>query len=373
MSTPSFKPHLPFDLCELPPQLKLQEHPRFMDFMALHNRAQKNISELNGALMEIENPDLLLSSFYLHESISSSAVENIHTTIESALDDVTKPEQERSDANKEVINYQKAIKAGQKSLRDFGLVSRTIKNVHKQLNVQNGVPGEYRKVQNSIANKKMDGSKEIIYTPPRITELNRLLGNWEKFVNNDTTFLPLLKAAICHYQFEAIHPFEDGNGRTGRIVMILQLMSDKFLDQPVLFISSYLSKNEAQYKKLLLNVTAKGEWWNFIAFMLGGFGYQALLTRLSLIKLKSTKKDLVAKLYKAEKIGIRKTSIKDVVNHIFYYPATHPKFMSEKTKIHWQTCSKYLSELEKMGILRTEKVGRYKFYRNQEALSALVV
>jgi Fic family protein len=110
MNYQKFRPDIPFDLAELPPDLKLQEHPSFMDFMNLHNEAQKNISELNGSLREIENPDLLLSSFYLHESISSSAVENIHTTIESALEDETKPEQERSEvgskgANNNVSRY----------------------------------------------------------------------------------------------------------------------------------------------------------------------------------------------------------------------------------------------------------------------------
>jgi len=368
-----FNPNNPFELPNLPPKLDLQNHPDFMRIMNIHNNAQKNISELNGSLREIENPELLLSSFYLHESIDSSAVENIHTTIESALEDETKPEQERSDANKEVINYRKAIKAGHDYLNQYGLSSRTIKNIHRALEVKKGIPGEYRTIQNNLANKRIDGSKIVIYTPPKVSNLNALLSNWETFADKDKSIFPLIKAAICHYQFEAIHPFEDGNGRTGRILMVLQLMMEEMLDYPVLFISSYLSENEDKYKELLLNVTNNGEWWEFIEFMLIGFSNQALNTRISLLKLKNARKELITDLYKNENVKIRKTSIKDVVNHIFYYPTTHPKFMGEATKIHWQTCSKYLGELAKMGILKEAKIGRYKFYRNLKALSSLIV
>ena len=222
-----------------------------------------------------------------------------------------------------------------------------------------------------MANRNTDGPTILIYTPPKSSEINRLLNNWENFANKNNSFFPLLKIAVCHYQFEAIHPFEDGNGRTGRILIIPQLMLDELLDYPVLFISDYLSKNESIYKKLLLNITKNGQWWEYIAFILKGFSDQAMKTKLSLLSLKEEKKYLLNKLYYIKKTNIRKTSIEKVVNHIFYFPLTHPQFMARKTKIHSQTCSKYLRELLKMKILKKEKSGRYTFYINLLALDSL--
>ena len=361
----------PFELPKLPPRLNIQEHPRFMEIMKLHNNAQKNVSELNGALREIKNPNIFLSLFYLQESISSSAVENIHTTIESALEDEFMPETERQGANKEIFKYREALLTGKGQMEKYGLSSRTIKKIHKALNVDRGVPGEFRRIQNKLADQTSEGNMETVYTPPPVSLVNELISNWENFVHNNKDFFPLVKTAIAHYQFEAIHPFNDGNGRTGRILLVLQMLMEELLDSPLLFISGYLNKYSKSYKKLLLNITKNGEWWEFVEFMLEGYSKQALMTNNSLQKLKTAKRELKSFLYNQDNLGISKSYIESVINHIFAHPATHPKHMESETQIHWQSCSKYLKSLFEKGILKCKKRGRHKIYTNLKVLESL--
>ncbi len=368
-----FRANSPYDLKYLPPPFSISDHPDLLKLMNLHNDALQAISKLAGALDDIERPQLFLSTFYLNESISSNAVENIHTTIISALVDETKPVDERTKENKEVMKYREALLEGTVSLKKYGLSSRTIKAIHLKLNVDKGNPGEFRKVQNQIGNKRKDGTFEVIYTPPEWTKTEDLVSNWEKFILNDKTFFPLIKVAICHYQFEAIHPFEDGNGRCGRILMIAQLLHENLLDYPALFISSYLSDHEDLYKSLLLNVTTKGEWWPFIEFMLQGFAVQAYKTQIGIYQLKNAKKEIKTQLFNLTENPIRKNNISSVLDHIFLHPITHAKFMERDLGIHWQTCAKYLRALALMGILIEERAGKYKFFKNKKAFDALVV
>lgn len=366
-----YNPSHPFDLKELPPPLNLKNYSDLNSLFRITTKAQQAISELKGILSNIDNPGILLNSLYLQESVSSNAVENIHTTVESALEDGTKPPRERSSANKEVISYREALLAGHKSLNKFGLSSRTIKIIHNNLKIKKGVPGEFREQQNSITSDLPDGSTKIIYTPPVFRNIQNLLSNWENFAARNEDFIPLIKAAICHYQFEAIHPFEDGNGRTGRILIVLQLVQDGLLDYPALFISGYLSKFENKYKRLLLEVTTKKNWWDFIQFMIIGFGYQATHTKLALANLNVSRINLIIRLKEEKKHTIKPSNIELVVNHIFANPTTQAKFMESETGIHWQTCTKYLNYLCKIKILNKEKKGRYNFYSNKLSLEAL--
>ncbi|MBC7742825.1 MAG: Fic family protein [Bdellovibrionaceae bacterium] len=343
-----YNPNVPFNLKELPPPFTLQSHPNFMEILRIHNEALQAISQLEGALNDLERPSLFLSTFYLNESISSNAVENIHTTIVSALADQTKPADERTNENKEVLNYRQALLEGTKSLKNYGLSSRTIKAIHQKLKINKGSPGEFRRIQNQIGNRKKNGTVEVIYTPPEANNVDLLISNWEKFILENDSFFPLIKAAICHYQFEAIHPFEDGNGRCGRILMIIQLLQDNLLRYPALFISEYLSEHEDVYKKMLLRVTTHSEWWGFIEFMLTGFVIQAKKTHIGILQLKHAKKEVKTLLFTLGENPIRKSNVTAVLDHIFHNPVTHAKFMEKELGIHWQTCAKYLRELSKL-------------------------
>ena len=369
----SFDPNLPFALHHLPPPIQVQNHPDLFKLLDAHNVALQAVSQLEGSLRELENPELFLSTFYLQESISSNAVESIHTTIESVLEDETKPYDEQLSVNKEVLFYRQALSSGRTSLAKFGLSSRTIKAVHKELKIKKGVPGEYRRVQNGIGNKAADGAIHRIYTPPSWQHVELLISNWENYAaGEDPKIFHLIKTAICHYQFEAIHPFEDGNGRTGRIIMLLQLLELKLLSYPALFLSGYLSDNETLYKSLLLSVTAHGNWWGFIEFMLHGFAIQAFRTKLGILSLKKAKKALKRQLFEMDSAVIPKRSVAVVTEHVFTHPMTHAMFMSRETGIHWQTCTKYLRSLVKLGALEEQASGKYNFFRNSQVFAALV-
>ncbi len=155
--------------------------------------------------------------------------------------------------------------------------------------------------------------------------------------------------------------------------MITQLLQDNLLRFPALFISGYLSEHEDYYKKLLLKVSAEGEWWEFIYFMLNGFIIQAKKTHIGILQLKEAKKDIKQQLFNSSEILIRRANITVVVDHIFLQPVTHAKFMEKELKIYWQTCTKYLRELARLGILKEEKDGKYKFFRNERAFKAVVI
>lgn len=369
----AFDPEKPFNLKPLPPPISLKDCPDLLDLMKAHNDALQAISQLDGALREIESPEMFLSTFYLRESISSNAVENIHTTIESVLEDQIKPDKEQTQANKEVMHYRAALIDGQKSQEKYGLSSRTIKSIHRQLQITKGTPGEYRKVQNAIANRRKDGTEERIFTPPPWQSVEDLMANWEKFAANDEDFFPLIRTAICHYQFEATHPFEDGNGRTGRILVILQMLDQQLLSYPALFLSGYLSEKEDLYKKLLLEVSKNGRWWEYINFMLTAYAVQAIKTRIGIIQLKKARKELKARLFNMDDSPIKQNRISAVVDHIFSNPVTHAMFMERDLKIHWQTCGKYLRALAKLGVLKEQQSGKYKFFRNPEAFNSIIV
>ncbi len=367
----NYNPDIPQELALLPPNLNIQEHPDLPKFLSMCTEAQRHISELSGMLDGIKNPDIFLDIFYLYESIKSSSIENIETELSSVLDDSLKPEQYRINANKEVIRYSQAIVEGWKSIYHFDLTNRTIKTTHKNLMVK-GNPGEYRKLQNQIVSKK--GQEQIaLYTPPSADKINGLISNWEKFVHNDDqTFFPLLKTIICHYQFEAIHPFEDGNGRTGRILMVLQLGVYKLLSYPVLFISDYLYQHNNKYKELLLNVTKYGNWWEFIEFMLEGYTAQAKKTKILIKQLEHAKRNIKGHLYNNySKMGLAKSRIENIVDHIFKYPHTTPANMSKELHMSRQTCSKYLNNLSDERLLKLSKSGRYNSYINKVVLHHL--
>ena len=367
----NYNPDIPQELALLPPNLKIKDHPNLAEFMLACSEAQRHISELKGMLARIKGSNVFLNSFYLHESIKSSSVENIETELSSVLDDSLKPEQDRSSTNKEVMRYKQAILKGWGYMLEYGLTTRTIKIIHKNLMVK-GNPGEYKKQQNRIVSKK-DQEQTVLYTPPSADTVSELISNWEKFVHSDDqTFLPLLKTIICHYQFEAIHPFEDGNGRTGRILMVLQLVFYNLLNYPVLFISDYLNQYSNEYKEFLLNVTKYGHWWEFIEFMLEGYTVQAKKTKTAIETLENTKKNIKTYLYNnCSKMVLRESMIGGIVDHIFEYPYTTSTNMAKKLRMSRQTCSKYLKNLSDVKLLGVKKVGRNNIYINGGVFASL--
>src|SRR6185295_13820981 len=207
----SFKPTYPFDLPELPPEIDCN-NATFTKWLI---KARTELGELKGYSHALPNPMLLLSPAIIKESVASSEIENINTTVEKVLQQRLFPEAEQKTENKEVLRYKDAVQYGYESMNKVSLSNRLILGIHKEL-LRDRSHG-YRSNQNRIENSV---TGEVLYTPPPANEIPRLISNWEKYLHNtaDETD-PLIKCAISHYQFEAIHPFGDGNGRAGRILM----------------------------------------------------------------------------------------------------------------------------------------------------------
>jgi Fic family protein len=306
---------------------------------------------------------LLVSPAIIQESVASSEIEAIHTTVLDVLEGDLFPEIEQKQAEKEVLRYRNAMNWGFKNLKPLTVSTRLILGIQSLLLSQSNQ--EYRKQQNKITNTK---TRETIYTPPIASEIPRLIGNWENFVNNRTHELdPLVKSIICHYQFEAIHPFLDGNGRTGRILMILQLVNYEILSYPILYISAYLNDNRKEYYSLLREVSAQKKWSEYMLFMLRGFATQAKKTKETLIKimdehdrLKENCKTKMPAIYSA-----------DLIDHLFASPVTTPGRLAKMLDIHYSTASKYLHALKSQNILRDKKIGKYHVFYNPKLIDLL--
>lgn len=353
----SFNPLYPHQLELLPPQESLKND----DFLELLLKARIELAELKGSCGQLPNPLLLTAPLLIRESVESSGIEDINTTVANVLENQVLPEDQRSKPDKEVLRYREALYWGTQNLENISLSNRMILGIHERLLI-NG--GQYRREQNHIINSK---TGEILYTPPIQTEISHLIGNWEKYVNENKDLDPLIRAAIGHYQFESIHPFIDGNGRTGRILMVLQLVRDEVIELPVLFISEYINKNRNEYYELLRGVTARNEWKQFIDFMLQGFYLQAKETKETLRKvtnlhkeLKSTIKENNPKIYSA-----------DLLEALFSYPVITPTQLAKELTIHYTTASKHLGQLAESGILQSMKIGRNHFFINKKLVAIL--
>jgi Fic family protein len=354
-----FDPALPFDLPLLPPRMNFK-HEQFMDVML---KTRTELGELNGYSYSLPNPLLLLSPAVIKESVASSNIENINTTMEEALQAQLFPEAEQKKPDKEVLHYRDAVLWGFENLKKMPISTRLILGIQKKL-LPDESPG-YRKIQNRIASST---TGEIVYTPPPANELPRLLNNWEQFVNNEDDGIdPLVKAAIAHYQFEAIHPFGDGNGRTGRILMVLQLIQLKLLSLPILYVSGYINKNRSEYYKLLQTVRTDAGWHNLILYMLEGFHQQAEETKTTVFKIM----DLLEKTREHLKEKHRKIYSAELVEVMFALPIITPVNLGKKLDVNYRTASRYLAQLAKGKVLHESYVGKYHLYANKALLKIL--
>jgi len=349
----------PYELPPLPPKLDFGDQKFNKPLLD----ARVALAELKGYSFSMPNPLLLLSPAILRESLASSEIENIHTTIVDVLQNQLFPEKEQRETDKEVIRYRNSVLWGCEHLNEFPISSRLILGIQKRL-----IPthhGEFRNYQNRIINDK---TRETIYTPPVSRDIPNLMSNWETFINNEQDGIdPLIKASIAHYQFEAIHPFDDGNGRTGRMLMVLFLIKNNILTWPVLYISGYISQHRSEYYELLNKVTSNNEWDNFIIFMLKGFHLQAISTKTLLFK--------IMELFEEYKLIIktkhRKIYSADLVETLFSFPIVTPVKFGKELKIHYATASRHLHQLANDGILNKKKVGKYHLFINKDLIKLI--
>ena len=325
--------------------------------------ARTELAELNGYSHAMPNPMLLLSPAILRESVASSSIENINTTVAEVLQAQLFPETERPESNKEVLRYREAVFGGHAMIKKMPISVRVINHIHDTLmpNDSSGI----RRVQNKIINT---ANGEPIYTPPIASQIPDLLSNWVNFVNDETTGIdPLIKSAIAHYQFEAIHPFLDGNGRTGRILMVLMLSKYNLLDLPILFISGYIDKNRSEYYRLLQEVTTKYNWSEYLIFMTIGFQEQAKNTKKLLLQIM----DLFEKTKMEVREKHKKVYSSDLIESLFTYPIITPAKLSEVLEVHRGTATRYLNTLTEGKILKDSLIGKYHLYVNQKLLTII--
>lgn len=337
------------------------------------NKANKMLAELKGLATTIPNKQILISSLTLQEAKESSEVENIVTTQDDLYRASVSINQElQSAATKEVLNYREALQHGFNLVRKRQLLTNNvIKEIQERLEYNRAgfrtVPG--------TALKRNDGT--IVYTPPQdANEIAEYMKNLERFINDDSMcdFDPLVKMAIIHHQFESIHPFYDGNGRTGRIINVLYIVQNRLLDLPILYLSRYITRNKAEYYRLIQAIRDKNsdnasEWEEWILFMLRAVEETAFDT-INLVKgigklmtdYKNILRPLFGKYYKHE-----------LLNNLFFHPYTKLEYFQRDMSISRQTASKYLDKIVSTGLLEKIKLGRENYYVNKGLMALFLM
>ena len=322
---------------------------------------RSNISVLKGACFGMPNPSLLLSPSLIREALESSEIENIVTTLADVLQAQLFSEPERPSADKEVLRYNYALHAGLDEMANRYLGINTIRAVHRVL-----IPDEpdFRKTQNALVNQN---TGEVVYTPVSPSEIRYYLSDLEQFLNENKELDPVLKTILIHYQFEAIHPFGDGNGRTGRILIVLCMVYLGLLDLPVMFISEYINNHKAQYYQAFHGVNERGDFIGFIKYMLEALNGQAKKSTRTLLE--------IQELYNLERHEIRsrlpKIYSRDLVDVIFSQPLMTSKRYEEMTGVSYPTALSHLRQLEEAGIMVSKDVGKYRIFTNIQLMAYL--
>lgn len=325
--------------------------------------ANKALAKLNGVAKIIPNQAILINSLILQEAKDSSEIENIITThdelYQSSLDISN-----ISHATKEVQSYSRALLKGFDLVKDNSLLlTRHIVDIQQEL--EGNVAG-IRKQSGTVLKNQATG--EVIHTPPQEeTTIRKLLDNLEQYINTNDGIDPLIKMAIIHYQFETIHPFYDGNGRTGRIINILYLVLNELLDLPILYLSSYIIKHKADYYRLLQEVRTKGSWEEWIIYMLEGIEQ----TATKQVQLINDIKELMDNTKQKLKAELPKIYSKDLLEVLFIHPYTKIDMLVDNLELHRDTASKHLKAMEKIGILNSVQIKNSKFYVNVKLFELL--
>lgn len=325
--------------------------------------ASRALAQLNGMLTNLPNPTLFIDTIHLQEAKASSEIENIITTNDDLYKSIVADKKFDNPATKEVINYKEALWNGLKEIekRPFittNLCVNIVQSIKKNTAGLRTTPG--------TALKNTNGG--TIYTPPTGEEIIReKLANLETFINSNDDLDPLIKMALMHYQFEAIHPFSDGNGRTGRILLLLYLKLEKLLDTPAIFLSEYIIKNKAGYYSKLRAVTENQDWESWILFMLEMVEFTAVKGLQRINKVRSLMEEMATEIRET----LPKLYTKELIEILFRLPYTKRKFLIDAKLGTPKTVGNYLIELENSGFLLSEKIGKEKLYLNHRLMEIL--
>ena len=327
------------------------------------NHASRNLAELKGVAASIPNQGILINTLTLQEARESSAIENIVTTQDDLYRE-EEPADTTGTAIKEVLRYRQALRTGYERVNDTGLLTlNTIVEIQERLECNRA---GFRKRPGTVLH---DGAGRTVYEPPQdANQVQRLMGELEKFIHDEPVFEadPLVKMALIHHQFESIHPFRDGNGRTGRIINVLYLVKEGLLDIPVLYLSRHIVQTKPDYYRLLQSVRDHDNWEGWVLYMLQAVAATAAQTVATIQAIKT--------LLQQTKLRIRENYrfySQDLINNLFNHPYTRVEFLQRELGVSRLTATRYLDKLAEDGVLRKMRVGRNNYYVNQALFDLL--
>jgi Fic family protein len=358
-----WRPELPHNqLPALPPTRELESRAVLKACI----EARVALAELKQAAELIPNQAMLINTMPLLEAKDSSEIENIVTTTDRLFQYAQSPAQGQDNADpatKEALRYRTALHRGYQSLKDRPLCTATAVDVCRTLK---GVDMDIRRTPGTqLIN---DRTGEVIYTPPEgEARLRDMLANWERFLHNQTELDPLIRMAVGHYQFEAIHPFTDGNGRTGRVINILYLIQEELLNLPILYLSRHVIANKADYYGLLLGVTRDQAWEPWLQFMLQAVAETSKLTTGKIAAIRKLAE------YTTEHVRARLPKIytRELVDVIFEQPYCRIGNLVDKGIAQRQAASRYLHDLADLGVLREMPFGKEKLFIHPKLMQLL--
>jgi Fic family protein len=350
-----------YGLEKLPP---LREKVETIEILRQTNKSIAALAELKGIAKTITNQTMLINAIVLQEAKDSSEIENIITTQDELYKALTVNKTNISAETKEVVDYRKAIFRGFDLVKNQGFLQvNDIVSIQQQL-VDN--TAGIRSTPGTVL--KNDTTGEIVYTPPQDkAEILDLLSDFIGHFNGQDDLSPLINLAILHYQFESIHPFYDGNGRTGRILNIIYLILNDLIDVPILYLSSYIIANKQEYYRLLNQTNRTGEWTEWIMFMLRAV---ESTSKDTIKRITSIKDQLDLTILKVQEKA-PKLYRKELVELLFEQPYSKIEFVVNKLGVERKAASRYLKELEDIGIVESQRVGRETLYINKDLIEIL--
>lgn len=361
----------PFVPYPLPPRIKGGYSHEFTNLVGSANRA---IGRLDGLSMVLPNPKLLSAPFLRKEAVQSSSIEGTQATLEDVYKhELSVEEHPRAESDvREVVNYINAMELGLGLLKELPISIRLAKEIHSRLlqgvRGQDQRPGEFRIIQNYIAPPGAP-IEEASYIPPEPKLVPKLMSDWEIYVNDESAKDdPLVKCGLMHYQFEAIHPFRDGNGRVGRLLITLFLYSRGLITYPILYPSGYFEENRDNYYSALRGVSERGDWMTWLKFFL-----EALKTQAELSRDKGEKILALSKNYEDNvRMSLSSRHAIKMVELIFVNPFITADYAAKRLRVPHQTAARILKQFVGLGFLTPPvKVGRSKIYKCRELVSLL--
>ena len=347
-------------------KLPFQENLETKNVLKQLNKTSRALAELKGVAKTMPNQNILINAIMINEAKTSSGIENIVTTHDEIYRAMISPNNTTPEA-KEVVDYRSAIWEGFNLIKDSKLITNDI-IIKIQEKIEHNKAG-FRKTSGTII--KNTATNEVIYTPPQTyDEILDYLNNLEEYINiNDDDVDPLIKLAIIHYQFESIHPFYDGNGRTGRILNILYLIYMDLLETPILYLSKYIINNKMEYYKLFQETRRTQNFENWILYLLKGIEQTSEETIKMIKKISDEMQNMKHELRNNEITS--KIYSKELLEALFFEFYTKIPYIQEQLHVSDKTAQKYLDILVSLNFLSTEKIGRERIYKNERLFNII--